>query len=84
MLTSVELIIDQCLKQKMDISWNYTPLRKKKLFDSTKKKNKINENKKNGENIASLKVVKVVYSNLIQQKININKCLQYYVKLEEK
>ena len=83
MLTSVELIIDQCLKQKMDISWNYTPLRKKSYL-TAQKKNKINENKKNGENIASLKVVKVVYSNLIQQKININKCLQYYVKLEEK
>ena len=38
---------------------------KKKVIWQHKKKNKINENKKNGENIASLKVVKVVYSNLI-------------------
>ena len=36
-----------------------------KLELHTSEKNKINENKKNGENIASLKVVKVVYSNLI-------------------
>ena len=48
MFTSKELITDQCLKRKIDISWKYKPPETMKLFGSTKK---LTHKTKNGEKL---------------------------------
>ena len=51
-----------------------------KLFGSMKE---LIDKTRNGENVTSLEIIEVVYSNVIQQMININESMKYYTLLRQ-